>query len=68
LQENYGARDELKVKKVKKLYSELALPATYRTYEEQSYELLCRQIQQVTRGLPQDLFFKILDSTYVRQN
>ncbi|KAF4527246.1 hypothetical protein B566_EDAN015919 [Ephemera danica] len=67
MQECYGQRDADKVKKVKKLYSELALPATYRTYEEQSYELLCRQIQQTTRGLPQDLFFKILDSTYVRQ-
>jgi farnesyl diphosphate synthase len=53
---------------VRKLYKELGLPATYRTYEEQSYQLLCRQIQQVSKGLPHKLFFHILESTYVRQN
>jgi farnesyl diphosphate synthase len=54
------------VAKVKALYKELSLPSTYRTFEEQSYQLLTRQIQQATRGLPQKLFFKILENTYVR--
>ncbi|XP_065353138.1 farnesyl pyrophosphate synthase-like [Cloeon dipterum] len=68
MQECYGSRDQAKVEKVRTLYRELGLPATYRTYEEQSYELLCRQIQQTSKGLPHKLFFRILDSTYVRQN
>ncbi|XP_059472979.1 farnesyl pyrophosphate synthase-like [Neocloeon triangulifer] len=68
MQECYGSRDQNKVERVRKLYRELAIPATYRIYEEQSYELLCRQIQQVSKGLPHKLFFRILESTYVRQN
>lgn len=60
LQECYGSKHPENVAKVKQLYNILGLPLTYKTYEEQTYALLCTQIQQITRGLPHKLFFNFL--------
>ncbi|CAK1551477.1 unnamed protein product [Leptosia nina] len=65
LMENYyGSCKPEDVNRIKDLYEELQLPHTYSVYEEATYDLIRTQIQQVTRGLPHDLFFKILDNIF----
>ncbi|KAJ9595695.1 hypothetical protein L9F63_013108, partial [Diploptera punctata] len=66
LQECYGSKHPEKVARVKELYNTLGLPSTYKIYEEQTHDLLCTQIQQITRGLPHKLFFKFLEKVYVK--
>lgn len=66
MEENYGVNNPEAVAKIKDLYEELQLPHTYSVFEEATYDLLRTQIQQVTRGLPHDLFFKILDNIFRR--
>lgn len=51
---------------VKQLYNDLGLPNTYSIYEEETYNLLNTHIQQISRGLPHDLFLKLLDKLYRR--
>lgn len=65
-QENYGVDDPAKVAIIKDLYEQLKLPNTFQLYEEESYNLICTHIQQVSRGLSQDLFFKFLEKIYKR--
>ncbi|XP_050674447.1 farnesyl pyrophosphate synthase [Leptidea sinapis] len=64
MENHYGSSNPDDVNKIKDLYEEVQLPHTYSVYEEATYDLLRTQIQQVTRGLPHDLFFKILDSIF----
>nr|CAD7591763.1 unnamed protein product [Timema genevievae] len=64
--ECYGSKDPAKISQVKELYDALGLPVTYKQYEEQTYDLLCTQIQQISRGLPHKLFFRFLDNVYVK--
>lgn len=66
VQECYGYDDEEKVAQIKQLYNDLGLPTTYAIYEEESYNLMNTHIQQISRGLPHDLFFKILSKIYRR--
>lgn len=66
LQENYGVDDPSKVAIIKNLYEQLKLPNTFQLYEEESYKIICTHIQQVSRGLSQDLFFKFLEKIYKR--
>lgn len=58
--------DPEKVARVKKLYEELGLPTTYAIYEEESYNIIKTHIQQISRGLPHELFFKIMEKIYRR--
>lgn len=51
---------------MKDLYEDLQLPHTYEIYEEESYKIITTHIQQVSRGLSPDLFFKILEKIYRR--
>lgn len=44
----------------------LQLPRMYELFEEESYKIITTHIQQVSRGLPHDLFFKILEKIYRR--
>ncbi|KAL4714999.1 hypothetical protein ACJJTC_003150 [Scirpophaga incertulas] len=67
MEEHYGNRTAESEAKIRDLYEELQLPHTYSVFEEATYDLLRTQIQQVTRGLPHDLFFKILDNIFKRQ-
>lgn len=62
----YGSIDPDKVARVKKLYEELGLPTTYAIYEEESYNMIKTHIQQISRGLPHELFFKIMEKIYRR--
>ncbi|EFN60361.1 Farnesyl pyrophosphate synthetase [Camponotus floridanus] len=66
LEECYGVSDLEKVQCVKQLYNDLGLPNTYSIYEEETYNLLNTHIQQISRGLPHDLFLKLLDKIYRR--
>lgn len=66
MEECYGSHKPGDAEKIKDLYEDLQLPHTYSVYEEATYDLLRTQIQQVTRGLPHDLFFKILDTIFRR--
>lgn len=66
MEQYYGSSNPEDVAKIKGLYEELQLPHTYSVYEETTYDLIRTQIQQVTRGLPHDLFFKILDNIFRR--
>jgi len=65
-EECYGVNDPEKVAKIKQLYDDLGLPTTYSIYEEESYNLINTHIQQISRGLPHDLFFKFLSKIYRR--
>lgn len=60
LQESYGSKDPQKVETVKQLYIDLGLPSTFKLFEEQTHDLICTQIQQISRGLPHKLFFMFL--------
>jgi farnesyl diphosphate synthase len=64
----YGQKDPEKVERVKELYEDLLLPHTYEIYEEESYKIINTQIQQISRGLPHKLFFKILEKIYRRNS
>lgn len=66
MKECYGSSDPEKVARVKKLYEELGLPTTYAIYEEESYNIIKTHIQQISRGLPHELFFKIMEKIYRR--
>lgn len=63
----YGSHDPENVARVKKLYEQLGLPTTYATYEEESYNMIKTHIQQISRGLPHELFFKIMEKIYRRE-
>ncbi|XP_076302543.1 farnesyl pyrophosphate synthase-like isoform X2 [Lasioglossum baleicum] len=67
LDECYGEPNEEKVNRVVQLYNELGLPNTYSIYEEETYNLLNTHIQQISRGLPHNLFLKLLSMTYGRK-
>ncbi|XP_033175587.1 farnesyl pyrophosphate synthase isoform X1 [Bombus impatiens] len=62
-EECYGQSDVEKVNRVKQLYQELGISNTYAIYEEETYNLLHTHIQQISRGLPHDLFLKLLNRT-----
>ncbi|KAG5675932.1 hypothetical protein PVAND_005789 [Polypedilum vanderplanki] len=64
----YGQKDPEKVERVKELYEDLLLPHTYEIYEEESYKIINTHIQQISRGLPHKLFFKILEKIYRRNS
>lgn len=66
MKECYGQKDPEKVERVKELYEDLLLPHTYEIYEEESYKIINTHIQQISRGLPHKLFFKILEKIYRR--
>lgn len=66
LEECYGYPDKEKTDKVKQMYNEIGIPNTYSIYEEETYNLLNTHIQQISRGLPHELFLKLLNKTYRR--
>uniref|UniRef100_A0A8D8RE77 Farnesyl pyrophosphate synthase n=1 Tax=Cacopsylla melanoneura TaxID=428564 RepID=A0A8D8RE77_9HEMI len=68
MEECYGSKDPSHVSNIKNLYLELGLPSTFSTYEEESYNLINTHIQQLSRGLNQDLFYRILEKIYKRQS
>ncbi|XP_057657389.1 farnesyl pyrophosphate synthase [Diorhabda carinulata] len=66
MEEHYGHDDQQSVQLIKQLYEELGLPSTYSIYEEESFNIIRTHIHQISKGLPHDLFFKILKKIYKR--
>uniref|UniRef100_A0A1B6CCG8 Farnesyl pyrophosphate synthase n=1 Tax=Clastoptera arizonana TaxID=38151 RepID=A0A1B6CCG8_9HEMI len=58
--ENYGQKDDSKIEKVKEIYNDIGIPHTYKLYEEHNYERICTLIQQTSKGLPHQFFFRFL--------
>lgn len=68
VQEYYGSKDPTKVAAIKHLYEQLGLPAMFQVFEEESYNLISTHIQQVSRGMPHELFFRFMDKIYRRDS
>lgn len=68
IEECYGHSDPEKVKTIKQLYEDLGIPSTYAIYEEESYNIILTHIQQISRGLPHELFFTFMKKIYRRES
>ncbi|XP_061389364.1 farnesyl pyrophosphate synthase-like [Musca vetustissima] len=64
LVECYGSKDPHKVEKVKGLYKALDLPSIYYTYEKKSYDRTKALINNLSNGVPQEIFLDILNKIY----
>ncbi|XP_064113250.1 farnesyl pyrophosphate synthase-like [Macrobrachium nipponense] len=68
MEEHYGRSDPDSIAKVKDLYKELGLPATYRAYEDSTSSMIRIHIQQISRGLNHNVFFKFLEKIHRRSS
>lgn len=68
LQECYGQTEPDKVNKIKRLYQEIGIPATYSTYEEETFKIITTHIQQMSQGLPHELFLTLMKKIYRRES
>ncbi|XP_017767807.1 PREDICTED: farnesyl pyrophosphate synthase isoform X2 [Nicrophorus vespilloides] len=68
LDENYGRPEPEAAQAVLKLFDQLGLPTTYAIYEEETNNLIRTHIQQISKGLPHNLFFKFMDKIYKRES
>ncbi|XP_071562511.1 farnesyl pyrophosphate synthase-like [Temnothorax nylanderi] len=66
LEECYGVSDPEKVKRVSQLFTDLNLLDAYSTFEEETYKLINVHIQQISCGLPHNLFLDLLGQIYRR--
>lgn len=66
MEEHYGQQDPKSIGTIRNLYEELHLPATYAVYEEESFNIIRTHVHQISKGLPHDLFFKIMKKIYKR--
>nr|8A7U_A Chain A, Isoprenyl diphosphate synthase [Phaedon cochleariae]8A7U_B Chain B, Isoprenyl diphosphate synthase [Phaedon cochleariae] len=66
MEEHYGRPEPESTQIIKNLYIELGLPATFAVYEEESFNIIRTHIHQISKGLPHDLFFKIMKKIYKR--
>lgn len=64
---NYGRGEAESIERVKKLYVDLGLPETYSVYEEQTYNLICTHVRQMSEVLPKQLFFDMVNKIYRRK-
>ncbi|KAF6216198.1 hypothetical protein GE061_000538 [Apolygus lucorum] len=64
--EHFGKVGENHVKAIKDLYIEMGLPGLYTIYEQETYNMINTHIQQLSAGLPHDLFFGLLDRIHKR--
>lgn len=65
---NYGKNEAANIEAVKGLYKELDLERVYHNYEEQTYNLICTHIQQMSEELPKELFMDMLHKIYKRSS
>lgn len=70
LEENYGRGvDNIEAEaRVKTLYEELGLPNMYAIYEEETFNIIRTHIQQMSKGLPHELFFRFMNKIYKRDS
>lgn len=67
MKENFGKDDTEAVARIKQLYKELSLPDIYATYEEDAYNTIKMQIQQISQKIPDEIFLNLLDKLYRRK-
>lgn len=67
LMECYGKDDDEKVAAVKDVFTQIGLQSIYHAYEEETYNLINRQIQQLSAGLPHELFLTLLHKLHGRK-
>ncbi|GAB0092799.1 farnesyl pyrophosphate synthase [Sergentomyia squamirostris] len=68
MKEHYGKHNEESIQRIKQLYEELSIPNTYAIYEEDSYKMITTHIQQTSRGIPVEVYLKLLDKIYRRKS
>lgn len=66
MKEHFGKKGEDHVKIVKDLYVSMGLPSLFHIYEKDTYEMICTHIQQLSAGLPHDLFFGAIKRIHER--
>ena len=66
-QEYYGKDDSEAVAKVKDVYDELQLQKLYKTYEDEAYTEIVKQINGLS-SLNPDIFFSFLGKIYKRES
>lgn len=66
--ENYGQKEEEKVRRVKQLYDEIGLPSVYQQYERKSYEAIRAEIEQLPTDVSHTIFYKVLEKIYRRES
>ncbi len=69
LRENYGRRDEEAVARVREVFDKLKIDKVYKTYEENTYNSILNQIQQIPgegKLLPPQVFTAFLERIYQR--
>lgn len=66
MEEHYGKPEPESIESIKKLYEELNIPATYAAYQEDTFNIFRTHIQQTSKGLPHDLFFRLMKTFYKR--
>ncbi|ODM88997.1 Farnesyl pyrophosphate synthase [Orchesella cincta] len=68
LLEIYGIDDDDKIEAVKKIYSDLGIPAAFNKYEEHAYKQICEKIEWLRNDLPKDLFYDMVNKIYKRSS
>ncbi|XP_065204418.1 farnesyl pyrophosphate synthase-like [Planococcus citri] len=66
LEKCYQSADPENMQTVKKIHQEIGLPSIFATYEEQVHKSIVDHIQQLPRGIPEEIFFKMLDKIHAR--
>lgn len=66
MEKYYGTPGAESIEAIKDLYIQLGLPSTYSAYEDESYKIINTHIQQISKGLPHQLFFTLLDNQFNR--
>ena len=66
LQDNYGVWDDKKVAAIKKLYRELNLEQLFSSYEEESYQLIQKELENISAQVPKEVYMIFLDKIYKR--
>jgi hypothetical protein len=55
------------IDRVKRLYEEMEMPHIYAKYEEETFNTISKNIQQLSCGLPKDFFYKCLSMFFTRE-
>lgn len=66
-QECYGNQDAEKIKSVVQIYNALDLRNEYKTFEIHTYNKLMFDIQNLPKGIPPELFSKIVNNLNERK-
>lgn len=67
MKEHYGKNVDESVELIKQLYQDLGLPRTYEIYEEESFKIARAHAHQISKGLPHNLFFQMVEKIFRRE-